>query len=359
MGTSLTVADKTYKLDEPIQSVSLWPEVLEKQLKGWQSVLPKECRLDPSMLARLALDTLRKNPVLLKCSAQSVLTSIMDAAALGLEIDTKREHGYLVPFKGECIFMPGYRGLSALAMRSGVVHFIEAVIVYEGEEFVHERGLQPVLKHVPSRKHRQIDEATDVYAIARMRGGPDKFEVLDRPYIEKIKQGAIEKAKGRYTCWGDRDREPEMWKKSAVRYVCKLLPDDTLPPHLYEVWKREDAMYPSFDDQAITATDDNATDLRTRMEAAKAKAGAPAAEPASTAPAPAEEPQAEEPEPDEALAKLADKALQNRIEDFDGKVSELLSFGVAEDDKELMVLRRELTAMEAERDRRMKVGAQS
>ena len=330
--------------NELAQTMSATLEQMQPEL---QKAIPEACGLNAERLVRLCLTTFRNNPKLLKCSRDSILGAIMQAAELGLEIDTKRGHGWLVPFKGECIYLEGYKGLAALAMRSGVVHFIEAVIVYEGEEFVYERGLQPILKHVPDLKHHPISDATFVYAIARMRGGPDKFEVLDREYIDSIKQGAIRKAGGRYTCWDDPDREPEMWKKSAVRYLAKLLPDDTLPPALYKLWEHQDARFYETNEERMGR---RTVETQAEFSAALDDAGgggddpAPTAEPepSSTAPAP----------PANDYSGLDDGTLTAMIDGAQTTINELRDFGVAQDDAELCEAKRELAGLLAEKGRR-------
>ena len=259
----------TLDLDRPLEGYrpSEWDAILKKQLDEWGKVLPKACGLTPERVARLALTEFRGNGLISRCSIGSVLESLMDASELGLEIGTARHHGYLVPFKGQCTFMPGYQGLATLAMRSGVVHYIEATVVYKDELFEWERGLNPVLKHKPHLDVPPMTAATHVYAIARMKDGPDKFEVLDRRYVERIKNKAVNKAKGRYTCWGDPEQEREMWLKTAVRYLCKLLPDDTLPDALMRVWAKEDEQIHDAEFSVVEKTARSTEDLKQELDA--------------------------------------------------------------------------------------------
>src|SRR5262249_54882649 len=51
------------------------------------------------------------------CPRQSFALAVMEAAQLGLELDSVSGMAYLVPFKGVVTLIPGYRGLIQLAYR--------------------------------------------------------------------------------------------------------------------------------------------------------------------------------------------------------------------------------------------------
>ena len=68
---------------------------------------------------RSAIYAIIKNKDLLACSELSIVKSVEQAANLGLLIDGVLGHGYLVPFKDKCEFVPGYGGLIELCRRSG------------------------------------------------------------------------------------------------------------------------------------------------------------------------------------------------------------------------------------------------
>ena len=91
--------------------------------------------IDPERFVRVALTTVRTNPSLAGCNPQSLLAALMLSAQLGLEPGGPLGHAYLVPFKNEVTFIPGYRGLITLARRSGEVASIRAHAVFDGDEF--------------------------------------------------------------------------------------------------------------------------------------------------------------------------------------------------------------------------------
>ena len=66
------------------------------------------------------------------------MTSLMSresADELGLEPGGALGEGYLVPYGSTCQFIPGYRGLIALARRSGQIVSLEAHVVHQHDTF--------------------------------------------------------------------------------------------------------------------------------------------------------------------------------------------------------------------------------
>ena len=79
------------------------------------------------------LTTVNDNKLLRTADPRTVLASAAIAASLKLPIVQSLGKAYLVPYKGTCTLQLGYKGLIALAQRSGQMKFITAFPVYEGE----------------------------------------------------------------------------------------------------------------------------------------------------------------------------------------------------------------------------------
>ena len=198
-----------------VQSNDPIANLLFENLAKARDVIP--AHLNPDKLARLALRTIRTNWALQCCTPASLVASIMEAAAFGLEVD-QRGLVYLVPYKNECKLMLGYKGLMELAYRSGRVKQIYAETVHERDRFQYEMGLEPMLKHVPNLGDR--GEMVGVYAVARMTDVEPAFVVLDRNEIEKVKAASkTTRADTPWNTWTE-----EMSKKTAIRRLCKYLP---------------------------------------------------------------------------------------------------------------------------------------
>lgn len=184
--------------------------------------VPRHVR--PDRLIRLMTNELRRVPRLAGCTAQSLVGCFFGAAQLGLEIGPGLGHAYLVPFRNgktghdEATLIVGYRGLVDLARRSGQVSTVEAVAVYDGDVFEYERGLEPILRHVPVTEP-DPDRLNAVYAILRLRDGGRQFEVMTRQQVDSIRARAKAGNDGPWVT----DFEM-MARKTVLRRLLKLAP---------------------------------------------------------------------------------------------------------------------------------------
>lgn len=193
----------------------------------------------PEDLVRLALVAASRSPDLAKCSRESILRSLLDAAALGIQPGGMMGRGYLVPRKNnknntiECSFDPGWRGLLDIARRSGSIRRIEAHVVYERDEFTVKRTPLTQIEHVPC----ELDDPGPVrsaYAAAEFVDGSVQIEIVSRRDLDKIrKMGA---GGGPWATWFD-----EMARKTAVRRLCKYLPYDPKLDEAIRVSDQSDA----------------------------------------------------------------------------------------------------------------------
>jgi recombination protein RecT len=182
-----------------------------------RAALPKHIK--PERMIRVVMGAFQRTPKLLECDPNSVMYSILLASSLGLECDGALGDGYLLPYKGQCQFIPGFRGLMKLARQSGIVADISAEVVYEKDHFEYEFGLDQKLKHKRNDDVADPGKLKYAYAVARFRDGERKFVVLNRREIERIKASSQMSSRGPWV-----DHEAEMWKKTAVRRLCKMLP---------------------------------------------------------------------------------------------------------------------------------------
>lgn len=206
---------------------------LKRLLEGSKSALAQVVprHLTPDRLIKVALLATSKSPDLLKCSANSILQSVMQAAELGLEVNSPLGHAYLVPFKSECQLIIGYRGYIELAKRSGQIDTVEARCVYANDFFEVVYGTEQRLVHRPALK--DPGPLVCVYALARIKGS-------DMPQIDVLTPRDIEYAKSisRTSASGPwRDRYDEMARKTAVRRLAKYLP---LSPELADAMDLDD-----------------------------------------------------------------------------------------------------------------------
>lgn len=184
--------------------------------------------LTPERLTKVALLAASRNPQLYDCTPPSLLSCLMTAASLGLDPSGgSLGEAYLIPFRNnkagvtECQIIVGYRGLIALARRSGEIQSIEARVVYEDDSFELEYGLTPRLRHVPKFDGDKSDEKIRyVYAIARLKDSDEpQVEVMTREQVEAIRGRS---RAGRSGPWVT--DYAEMSRKTVVRRLVKYLP---------------------------------------------------------------------------------------------------------------------------------------
>jgi len=199
----------------PVAAFGSFMEKLKPQLAR---ALPSHMNAD--RMARLALTQFSTTPALQSCK-KSIAGAIMTAAQLGLEPGING-HGYLIPYKDTCTFVPGWKGLVDLVSRSGRAT-VWTGAVRMGDEFEYQLGDAPFCKHKPGDED---DDApfTHVYAIGRVRDAA-------MPVIEVWSRAKVLKHLKKYNKVGNRhyantdENNLEMYaRKCALLQVLKYMP---------------------------------------------------------------------------------------------------------------------------------------
>lgn len=168
-------------------------------------------------MARFALTAVSKNPALAECAPASVVSSIIEAAQLKLQVDGFTGQAYIVPYKGKATLQVGYKGLLALARRSGNVKSIRAEPVYVGDEFKVRLGTEGSITHVPDfTKPRAASDVLLFYGVIEHASGGYEFEVMTRDDVNSIQ--ALSKARGD-SPW--KNHWVEMGRKTVLKRLLK------------------------------------------------------------------------------------------------------------------------------------------
>lgn len=190
--------------------------MLNANLQAIESVLP--ANMNAKRFCRIALNAVAKNPALAECKPATFVLAVLNCAELGLEPILGQVA--LIPYNGYVTCQPMYQGLVDLARRSGQISTLYAEVVREGDEFEYELGLNPRLVHKPIGK----GNLTHTYAVCKLKDGAVQFVVLNADEIAKVKKSskAGASASSPWQTWTE-----EMWKKTALKRLLKLLPKST------------------------------------------------------------------------------------------------------------------------------------
>ena len=200
----------------PVQQFSGFLDRLKPQMAV---ALPKHMNAD--RMARLALTAFSSNEELQKCSAGSIAASIMTAAQLGLEPGINGQ-GYLIPYKGTCTFVPGWKGLVDLVARAGRAT-VWTGVVHEGDSFEYQLGDAPFCRHIPG-DGEEGDTFTHVYAIGRVRDAQmPVIEVWTRAKVKKH-LNQYNKVGGRHYAMQNENNLQMYARKVALLQVLKYMP---------------------------------------------------------------------------------------------------------------------------------------
>jgi recombination protein RecT len=190
---------------------------LEKGKSAIAMALPKH--LSPERMMRLALTSFSTTPALRKCSPQSILSSIVVAAQIGLEPGIAGQ-GYLIPYKDTCTFVPGWQGLVGLLNNSGRATAWTGA-VFEGDEFDFQLGSSPKCYHVPGENYGNPDAMVWVYACGKVNGS-------EQPVIEAWPMKRVWYHRDRFNKVGEKHysfTHPEMYaRKVVLLQVLKYMP---------------------------------------------------------------------------------------------------------------------------------------
>jgi recombination protein RecT len=201
--------------------LAIYRDALTKAQPSFAAAIPETVRkfLTPERVTKIALTAIGKTPKLMECTPHSILRAVMDATALGLDVSGGvMGQAYLVPYKDTCQLIVGYRGLIALARRSGNIESLAAHAVYEKDHFELEYGLAEKLVHRPS-----LDESRGkliaVYCVSKFVGGGQHVETMLKSEVDAIRARSRAGQSGPWVT----DYE-QMALKTVIRRAAKYLP---------------------------------------------------------------------------------------------------------------------------------------
>jgi recombination protein RecT len=199
---------------------------LQKMIGEFQKVLADNLKAD--RMLRILLTAVQTTPKLAECTRVSFYGAVMKSCELSLEPNTPLGQAYLIPRWNsskkclECNFQIGYQGTLVLCYRYGKYHRITAEVVYEGDEFSFEYGLDAYLRHKPKGTS---EKPTHVYALYQLANGGREFKVWTWEKVMRHAEEFSESFDKSFSPWkSNAESQEAMAKKTVLINLLKYAP---------------------------------------------------------------------------------------------------------------------------------------
>lgn len=169
---------------------------------------------------RTAAVMLMNSKDLQQASPQSFYNAVSVAVNSGIGLGNGK--GYLVAYKGNCSYVPGWKGLVDLVSRTGRAS-VWTGVVHRGDHFEYALGDSPFLNHRPGENEEHKD-ITHYYAIGRVKGS--EWPIVEVWTVAKVVKhlNKYNKVGGRHYALKD-DNNMEMYaRKICLLQALKYLP---------------------------------------------------------------------------------------------------------------------------------------
>jgi recombination protein RecT len=203
-------------------------ETLKSYEKSITHLLNNKYGITPQEFYVSAVYAVKQTPKLLECDPSTLFGAILMAAECGLRFNTPEQHAFILPYKKVAKFQIGYQGLVEMMYRNPRISMIDAVAVYEKDEFDYWYGLNPNLIHKPARGEDR-GELTCVYAVCGIKDADRIFTVVERAELERIKNMSPNKDNEFSPYNNGKDVHNWMQVKAAIKKISKLIPKSAVP----------------------------------------------------------------------------------------------------------------------------------
>jgi recombination protein RecT len=258
-----------------------FPAMLESFKSEIALALPQH--LNAERMSRLALSAFKGNGALANCNPLSVFQGVILASQLGLELNVDGQC-YLIPYRGEATFVPGWKGYMELLHRAGRADAWTGA-VWKGDTFDYALGSKPFVDHKPQGlSDEKLENLLYVYAIGQVHGS-------QTPVIEVWPAARVWRHRDKHNKVGGKHysfQNPEMYaRKVVLLQVLKYLPKSV---ELRVAQALDDNPGAKFDFQDFI--EGEFSTVAAEAEASRDRGDGPGADPEPPAPAEAE-PQAQ------------------------------------------------------------------
>ncbi len=113
---------------------------------------PEEPMRSSPVRVNFAISLMMKDDFLITCAKNNpdyLVEAIKAVGLTKLSLNPELKLAYLVPRKGKIYFSSSYMGKREILMRAGIVQWVEANLVYEGDVFEVSKGTSSGIVHKP------------------------------------------------------------------------------------------------------------------------------------------------------------------------------------------------------------------
>jgi recombination protein RecT len=231
-----------------------------------QQALPPGMSKDK--FTRAAITAIQKNPSILEGEKNSLYSSLVESANVGLLCDGKQ--AALVIFNTnvgskqqprwikKVQFMPMVGGIVLNLGRAGVT--VDTQVVHENDDFEVSFGDDPRIFHKPAQLGADRGTMIGAYAICRTKDGAVYREVMDKAQIEAVRNQSKAKDSLMWTQFAS-----EGWRKTVLRRCSKRIPivDELIERTLEadnKTFAFDEEDLPPVDPQSVVATQEESED---------------------------------------------------------------------------------------------------
>ena len=136
-------------------------------------------------LARSFAWEINTNDKLRICSQLSIINAFYKCCEYGLDPAASLGQAWLIPYKSTIDLQIGYRGWLKLLFNNPLVSNVYSYGVYKDDFFEYELGMNPNIKHFPSKEKQHKDNLIATYGVVKLKSGEAQVKVCFRDEINE------------------------------------------------------------------------------------------------------------------------------------------------------------------------------
>lgn len=184
-------------------------------------------KISPAQFKQIVINEVKKSQKMQEAfisNPASLFASVLLCAELGLNPSNEVGEFFFIPFGKKITPIIGYKGIINLLLRGDQISKLWTEVVYEGDDFEYELGLEPKLNHLPNHNYEGKKVIKYVYAVAKLSNGENIFKVMSKKEIMDI----VKMSKFSNPLYDNKEKDPQSWmfRKTVLKQLAKTLPKD-------------------------------------------------------------------------------------------------------------------------------------